>query len=57
MIEVTIIIRVDSDEDPDSVAKNIEQNLGDTLGHCPYSASIEACWGKRKDDTWWDDDG
>lgn len=54
MIEVTIIIRVDSDEDPDSVANNIEENLGDTLGHCPYSASIEACWGERKDDN--DDD-
>ena len=44
MIEVTVVIEVDSEDDPTQVSKNIEENLRDTLGHCPYPASITACW-------------
>ena len=49
MIIVFIEIEVNDDDDldPDEVVKNIKSNLRDTLGHCPYDASIVSCEGGR----------
>ena len=52
MVEVTVTIEVNDEEMDDShenIARNIEENLRDAIGHCPYPATIMCCVGKKKE--------
>ncbi len=39
----------DCDDSPREVAENIQSNLEDALGHCPYPATIISCEAKVLD--------
>lgn len=50
MVVVTLEIECNTNGDPNDVASEIQNNLRDTLGHCPYGASISLCYGESAPD-------